>query len=147
MRHHVETSTPPGTPVPIGPYSHIAKVGDWITIGGTAGVDPATGLLAGPDAFSQTLQIIRNFRVMLESVGSDLGRIVHINVFLLNIADFEEMNRAYVEAMDDHRPARTAIGVAALPKPGAVLTMNLTAVAGSADRGTDGPGRAEKQGI
>jgi len=38
----VETSTPPQTPTPIGPYSHVAKVGSWITIGGVAGVDPAT---------------------------------------------------------------------------------------------------------
>jgi 2-iminobutanoate/2-iminopropanoate deaminase len=42
--------------------------------------------------------------------------------------DFEDMNRAYVEKMGTHRPARTAIGVHQLPKPGAVLTMNLTAV-------------------
>lgn len=93
-------------------------------------MDAATGLLAGPDVFSQTLRIIHNFRVMLESVGSDLSRVIHIHVFLLNMTDFEEMNRAYVQAMGEHRPARTAIGVVALPKPGAVLTMNLTAVAG-----------------
>jgi 2-iminobutanoate/2-iminopropanoate deaminase len=42
--------------------------------------------------------------------------------------DFEEMNRAYVDMLGDHRPARTVIGVAELPKPGVVLTMNLTAV-------------------
>ena len=42
--------------------------------------------------------------------------------------DFEAMNAAYVEKMDDHRPARTVIGVSELPKPGVLLTMNLTAV-------------------
>lgn len=124
----VQTFTPPNTPPPIGPYSHISKVGTSITIGGTAGVDPATGQLAGPDAYSQTKQILRSFSTMLESVGSDLRHTVHVNIFLLNMADFEAMNLAYVEMMKDHRPARTAIGVTALPKPGAVLTMNLTAV-------------------
>lgn len=124
----VETSTPPGTPTPIGPYSHIAKVGQFITIGGTAGVDPATGALAGPDTHAQTKQILSSFRVMLESVGSDLAHVVHVNVFLVDVADFDEMNRAYVEMMGEHRPARTVIGVAALPKPGFKLTMNLTAV-------------------
>ena len=124
----VKTSIPPNTPTPIGPYSHIAKVGEFITIGGTAGVDPATGELAGPDAYSQARQILRSFKVMLESADSDLDHVVHINVFLLQMADFAEMNRAYVEVMGDHRPARTAIGVNELPKPGAVLTMNLTAV-------------------
>lgn len=124
----VHTSTPPNTPSPIGPYSHIAKVGEFITIGGTAGVNPASGELAGPDVYRQTRQILESFAVMLESVGSDLNHVVHINVFLLRSADFEEMNRAYVDAMGDHRPARTVIGVNELPKPGAVLTMNLTAV-------------------
>jgi 2-iminobutanoate/2-iminopropanoate deaminase len=123
----VKTSTPPNTPTPIGPYSHIAKFGDSITIGGTAGVDPATGQLAGPDAYLQAKQILASFKVMLESVDSDLDHVMHINVFLLRIADFEEMNRAYVEMMGQHRPARTVIGVNELPKAGAVLTMNLTA--------------------
>lgn len=124
----VETSTPPGTPTPIGPYSHIARVGTWITIGGTAGFDPATGALAGADVGSQTRRILESFRVMLASVGSDLTHVVHVNVFLLEMADFEAMNAAYVELMGAHRPARTVVGVAELPKPGVRLTMNLTAV-------------------
>jgi 2-iminobutanoate/2-iminopropanoate deaminase len=124
----VETSTPPNTPAPIGPYSHIARVGTFITIGGTAGVDPATGQLAGPDVGSQTTQILDSFAVMLSSVGSDLGHVVHVNVFLVHMSDFDAMNAAYVEKMGGHRPARTVIGVRELPKPGVLLTMNLTAV-------------------
>ena len=124
----VGTSTPPGTPEPIGPYSHIAKVGHDITIGGVAGMDPATGELAGADAGSQTRQILRSFAVLLESAGSDLDHVVHINVFLVDMHDFTAMNQAYVEVMGSHRPARTVIGVSALPKDGALLTMNLTAV-------------------
>lgn len=124
----VETSIPPNTPAPIGPYSHIAKVGKFITIGGTAGVNPATGELAGPDAYLQTRQILDSFKVMLESVGSNLDHVVHINVFLLRMADFEDMNRGYVDEMGEYRPARTVIGVHELPKPGVLLTMNVTAV-------------------
>ena len=124
----VKTSIPPNTPPPIGPYSHIALVGDVITIGGTAAFDPATGQLAGPDTYRQAKQILDSFKVMLESVDSDLDHVVHVNVFLLRMADFEEMNRAYVEKMGAHRPARTVIGVNELPKPGVMLTMNLTAV-------------------
>ena len=103
-------------------------VGESITIGGTAGVDPATGQLAGPDAYLQTRQILDSFKVMLESAGSDLDHVVHVNVFLRRMSDFDEMNRAYVEKMGQHRPARTVIGVNELPKPGIMLTMNLTAV-------------------
>ena len=128
MTKRVETSTPRNTPAPIGPYSHIAKVGPHITIGGTAGINPATGELAGPDVYAQARQILESFRVMLRSVGSDLDCVVHVNVFLKNIRDFDEMNRAYVDVMGGHRPARTVIGVSDLPKPGTLLTMNLTAV-------------------
>ena len=124
----VETSTPANTPPRIGPYSHIAKIGSSITIGGTAGVDPATGQLAGPDVETQTLQILDSFKVMLESVGSDLAHVVHINVFLKEMGDFEAMNAAYIQRMGEHRPARTVIGVRELPKPGVLPTMNLTAV-------------------
>ncbi len=128
MTNTVETSTPANTPTPIGPYNHIAKVDKFISIGGTAGVDPATGKLAGSDVYSQAKQILESFQVMLRSVDSDLNHVIHINVFLKDMRDFEEMNRAYVEMMGDHRPARTVIGVAELPKPGVLLTMNLTAV-------------------
>ena len=127
-RTRVETSTPPGTPTPIGPYSHIAKVGQFISIGGTAGIDPATSQLAGPDAYAQTKRILASFDVMLQSAGSALNHIMHVHVFLKDMRDFEEMNRAYVEMMGDHRPARTVIVVNDLPKPGIRLTMNLTAV-------------------
>jgi len=128
MTNTVETSTPANTPKPIGPYNHIAKVGQFISIGGTAGVNPATGQLAGPDVYSQTKQILQSFQVMLQSVGSDLNHVMHLNVFLKDMQDFDEMNRAYVDMMGDHRPARTVIGVSELPKPGVLLTMNLTAV-------------------
>ena len=113
---------------PVGPYSHIAKTGEFITIGGTAGINPQTGELAGSDVATQTIQILDAFELMLESVDSDLGHVLHINIFLANIGDFDAMNVAYAERMGDLRPARTAIAVSGLPKPGALLTMNLTAV-------------------
>jgi 2-iminobutanoate/2-iminopropanoate deaminase len=78
---------------------------------------------------------------MLESVGSDLAHVVHVNVFLAQMSDFDEMNAAYVEKLGDHRPARTVVAVRELPKPGVLLTMNLTAVTGRglASRRTDDP--------
>ncbi len=120
--------TPPHTPKPIGPYNHVCKTGSFISIGGVAGVDPKTGGLAGDTAYLQAKQILKSFQVMLESVGSSLDHVVHINVFLKDMGYFDEMNRAYVEMMKDHLPARTVIGVNELPKPGVLLTMNLTAV-------------------
>jgi 2-iminobutanoate/2-iminopropanoate deaminase len=128
MPSRVETLTPPNTPTPIGPYNHVAKVGPFISIGGTAGVDPATGRLAGSNVHAQTKQILESFKVMLASVGSDLDHVIHVNVFLKDMKDFESMNAAYVEMMGEHRPARTVVGVHELPKPDVLLTMNLTAV-------------------
>ena len=128
MAPQVETLTPPGSPPLIGPYSHIAKVGDFITIGGIGGIDPATGQLAGNDVQTQTVQILRSFSAMLDSVGSDLAHVVHIHVYLKEMKDFERMNQAYVEVMREHRPARTVIGARELPKPGFLVLMNLTAV-------------------
>src|SRR5207245_11017864 len=106
----VETSTPRDTPTPIGPYSHVAKVGSFITIGGTAGVDPATGTLAGPDVASQTRMILDSFRTMLHSVGSDIDHIVHANIFLAEVADLDALNAAYVEKWRERRPELTVLG-------------------------------------
>ena len=68
MTNKIETSTPENTPTPIGPYNHIAKVGQFISSGGTAGVEPATGQLAGPDAYSQTKQILQSFQVIYVAI-------------------------------------------------------------------------------
>ncbi len=65
---------------------------------------------------------------MLAAVGSDLNHVVHINIFLADMRDFDSMNEAYAEMMGEHRPARTVFSVRDLPKPGVLLTMNLTAV-------------------
>lgn len=124
----VTTMTPAGSPKPIGPYSHIAQVGPWITIGGVGGVSPETGALAGESVEAQTRQILANFARMLEAAGSDLAHVVHVNVFMREMAEFEAMNGVYAEVFGDHLPARTVFGVADLPRPGFRLTMNLTAV-------------------
>ena len=57
-----------------------------------------------------------------------MEQVVHVHVFLKRIEDFEAMNRAYREEFGEHLPARTVVAVTDLPKPGALLTMNLNAV-------------------
>ena len=128
----VETYTPQNVMTPIGPYSHIAKAGPLITISATAGIDPKTGDFAGPGVHAQARQILRSFRSMLESVGSGLRHVMHVQVFLKDMSAFEDMNRAFREEFGEHKPARTVIGVAELPKAGALLTMNLLAVVADA---------------
>jgi len=77
----VETFTPEDVMKPIGPYSHIAKAGQFVSISATAGVDPSTGELVGPTVFSQTEQILKSFQLMLETVGSSKAHIKQINLF------------------------------------------------------------------
>lgn len=124
----VETFTPGNLARPIGPYSHIAKAGSYVSLSGTPGVDPATGQLAGSDAYSQARQILESFKAMLAVVSAGLEQVIHVHVFLKRVDDFEPMNRAYAEAFGGHLPARTVICVADLPKKDALLTMNLTAL-------------------
>jgi len=97
-------------------------------IGGVAGIDPRTGELAGRDVEAQVRQLLENMSTLLAAADSDLEHVVHVNVLLLHMSDFEEMNRVYAECFGSHRPARTVIGVRELPKPGVLLTMSLTAV-------------------
>ncbi len=113
---------------PIGPYNHAVMAGGQIFISGTPGIDPKTGQLAGKDAYLQTKQVLVNFQSILASVGASLDDIAHIQVNLINVSDFAEMNRAYSEFFSNSYPARTVIGIAALPKPGALLTMNAIAI-------------------
>ena len=123
----IKTFTPKNLFKPIGPYSHIATSGPFISISGTPGINSETGKLVG-DAYSQSRQIVKNMREMLESVGSKLEDVINVNVFLKRVEDFEEMNRAYAEEFGNHHPARTVICIADLPKKDALMTMNLTAI-------------------
>jgi 2-iminobutanoate/2-iminopropanoate deaminase len=113
---------------PIGPYSHAVEAGGQLFISGTAGVDPDTGALAGDDAYAQTRQVLRNIQSILAAAGTTLDHVVHLQVHLLNMADFPEMNRACAEFFSEPYPARTVFGVSALPKPGALLTMSAVVV-------------------
>lgn len=115
---------------PIGPYSHAVRAGHQVFVSGTPGVDPGTGQLSGPGAYEQTVQAIRNVLALVQAAGATERDIAHVQVNLVNVADFAEMNRAYAEHFTQPYPARTVIGITALPKPGARLTLNAVAVLG-----------------
>jgi len=91
-------------------------------------VDPATGQLAGPGVYEQAVQAIRNVLSLVQAAGGTERDIAHVQVNLVDVADFAEMNRAYAEHFTQPYPARTVIGIAALPKQGALLTLNAVAV-------------------
>ncbi len=113
---------------PIGPYSHAVRAGNQVFVSGTSGVDPATGKLAGDSAYEQTRQAIKNIIALVEAAGGSEKDIACVQVNLIDVANFAEMNRAYAEQFSMPYPARTVIGIASLPKAGALLTLNATAI-------------------
>ncbi|MFC2950373.1 Rid family hydrolase [Marinicaulis aureus] len=127
MGRSVESRVMPDLMKPIGPYSHYTKAGDFISISAIAGVDPATGDLVGDDVESQTVQILKAINAILEEAGSDWAHLLHVNVFLTDMSLFARMNEIYAGMLGDNRPARSVLEVRALPKAGALLTMNATA--------------------
>jgi 2-iminobutanoate/2-iminopropanoate deaminase len=124
----LEVLRPATAPAPIGPYSPMIRVGDMIWGSALAGVEPKSGDLAGDTAYEQAAQALKLVVEMLEEVGSGLSQVVSTTIFLKDVADFAEMNRAYVEAFGIHEPTRSVVSVVDLPKPGALLTMNFVAV-------------------
>jgi 2-iminobutanoate/2-iminopropanoate deaminase len=97
---------------PVGPYTPVVEAGEWVVVSGQVGL--AEGKLA--DGFdAQCTQALANLRGQLESVGASLTDVVKTTVFLRHMTDYGRMNELYTEAFGDHRPARSAIGVAELP--------------------------------
>jgi 2-iminobutanoate/2-iminopropanoate deaminase len=98
---------------PIGPYSPIVRAGDWLVCSGQLGLVNGK-LLEGVKA--QTTQAIKNAEALLAAQGASLSQVVKTLVFLDDIAAYDTMNDAYVAAFGDHRPARSAVAVAGLPR-------------------------------
>jgi 2-iminobutanoate/2-iminopropanoate deaminase len=111
----VEPVPTPNAPASAGPYSPAVRAGDWLVLAGQVGLDPATGALAGGDVGAQTRQALANVAAILGDCGATLADVAKTTVFLLDMGDFSVMNGIYAEVFDDHRPARSTVGVAALP--------------------------------
>jgi 2-iminobutanoate/2-iminopropanoate deaminase len=104
---------PPGAPPPVGPYTPIVRAGDWLICSGQVGL--RAGSLVDGGVAAQVAQAIANLESLLVREGSDLAAVVKTTVFLADIADYTAMNEAYIAAFGNHRPARSAFAVAALP--------------------------------
>ncbi len=122
-----QTVVAQGLPKPVGPYSPGVVFDRLVFVSGQGATDPATGQLAGPDVVTQTEQVFRNLRAILDAAGTDLSHVLRCGVFLVDMRDFEAMNTVYAQVFGAHRPARTTVQVAALPLPG--LRVEIDAVA------------------
>jgi 2-iminobutanoate/2-iminopropanoate deaminase len=97
---------------PVGPYTPIVRAGNTLYLSGQVGLRDGA-LVDGLDA--QVRQVIANIETLLESEGAALTDVVKTSVFLSTIDDYAGMNAAYIECFGDHRPARSAFAVDALP--------------------------------
>ena len=114
-------------PSPVGPYSPGMQFERLIFVSGQGATDPATGRLAGSDAATQTAQCLRNVQTILRAAGSDLQYVLRCGVFLVDMAEFPEMNGVYARTFGDHRPARTTVEVSKLPSDGLRVEIDCIA--------------------
>ncbi|HUF35845.1 MAG TPA: RidA family protein [Gemmatimonadales bacterium] len=112
----IQTVSTPGAPRAIGPYSQGIVAAGLLFTAGQVGFDPATGELVDEGIAEQTRRVLENLRAILQAAGLDLGRVVKTTVFLVDMADFAAMNEEYARAFGAHRPARSTVAVAALPR-------------------------------
>lgn len=103
-------------PQAIGPYSQATVSGNLVFTAGQIALDPATGVVTAEGVEEQTRQVFQNLKAVLAAAGSDLSRVLKATVFLTDMNDFPAMNNVYAQAFGDHKPARSTVAVAGLPK-------------------------------
>jgi 2-iminobutanoate/2-iminopropanoate deaminase len=100
-------------PKAAGPYTPVVRAGEWLIVSGQVGL--SDGRLVGGGTQAELEQALRNVEAHLRANGASLTDVVKTTVFLRHMSDFAAMNETYSAAFGDHRPARSAIGVAELP--------------------------------
>lgn len=111
----------PGAPAAIGPYSHAVSANGFIFLSGQLGLAPQTMVLVeGLEA--QTHQTLKNIQAVLATLNKDFSDVIKTTIFLTNMNDFAAVNIIYGDYFKDHRPARSTIAVAQLPK-GALIEI------------------------
>lgn len=104
-----------GAPEAAGPYSHAVVHGGLLFCSGQTPLDPATGALVEGDVGAQTARCLENLSIVCAAAGAQLADAVRCSVYVTDMATFGEVNKAYAAFFADAPPARTTIGVAALP--------------------------------
>jgi 2-iminobutanoate/2-iminopropanoate deaminase len=118
-----ETVTADPGPPAAGPYSHAVKSNGLLFVSGQVHLDPANGQLVGDSPAEKAKRCLENLTIIAEAAGTKLSNAVRIAVYVTDISVFAEMNEAYSSYFPSDPPARTTIGVAALPM-GAEVEMD-----------------------
>ena len=116
----------PGAPAAIGPYSQAIEDGDWIFCSGQIGLDVSTGKLVEGGVEAEAARALFNLRAVLQEAGAGMEHVVKTTVFIVDLRDFEAVNRIYADFFKAPYPARSTIQAAALPR-GARIEIEATA--------------------
>jgi len=111
----VEPVPTPSAPPAAGPYSPAVRAGDWLVLAGQIGIDPATGRLVAGGTEAQARQVLANVGAVLADCGASWSDVAKVGIFLTDLGNFAAVNALYEGVLGGHRPARSTVGVAALP--------------------------------
>jgi 2-iminobutanoate/2-iminopropanoate deaminase len=114
-------------PEAIGPYSQAIESNGFLFLSGQIAIDPSSNQITGNDIESQTRQIFKNIKAVLKASGNRISNVVKCTVFMIDLGDFSKMNKIYEEEFEGHRPARSTVQVARLPKD-ALIEIECVAV-------------------
>lgn len=107
----------PSAPAPIGPYNQAVQQGNMLFISGQVAIEPGSGNLITTDIKSETTQVMKNLKAILDEAGMDFTHVVKTSIFLADMNQFAEVNAVYGSYFDaDSAPARETVEVANLPK-------------------------------
>ena len=114
-------------PKAIGPYSQAVRAGNLLYTSGQIPLDPETGELVTGSFEAMVRRVFDNLAAVLESGGASFRHVVKTTVFLKSMSDFAVLNGIYAEYFGDHKPARSTVAVAELPK-GALVEIEMVAI-------------------
>ena len=114
-------------PAAIGPYSQAIEINGVLYTSGQIAIDPITGKIKGNTVAEQSEQVLNNIKSILSEAGYGLEHVVKTTVFLTDLSFFGEMNEVYGRIFGDHKPARSAVEVSALPK-GALIEIETVSM-------------------
>jgi 2-iminobutanoate/2-iminopropanoate deaminase len=115
-------------PAAIGPYSQGIVCGGLLFTAGQIPLDPASGEMIDGDVTRQAERVLENLDAVLSAAGASRQSVVKATIFLRDLADFAAVNAVYAEFFGDHRPARSTVQVARLPRDAAVEIELVAAV-------------------
>ncbi|HEX9218476.1 MAG TPA: RidA family protein [Gemmatimonadales bacterium] len=114
-------------PKAIGPYSQAIMTDSLVFTAGQVALDPKNGELVGRTTAEQTEQVLANLRAVLAAAGTTLQNVIKTTVYLADMADFAQMNEVYAKHFGSHKPARSTVQAAGLPK-GARVEIEVIAI-------------------